>query len=95
MQRPRTVMLRDKIDYPLRQSHFFSEFYAVRYVTDDDLGTLRRFETVVWIFTQLILDKVFRGRRFPDVVVQRTDSRQQAIAPNNPTRFLSQLTDRV
>ena len=91
MQRPRAVMLRNKVDDSLRQAHFPGQFYAVCDMANDDLRTLDRLQTVVRILARLIFDEVFGCRGFADVVIQSSDSREQTIGANGAASFFSQL----
>ena len=80
MQRARAVMLRNEIDDPLRQAHLFRQLRAVCDVADYDLRALCGLQSVVRIFASLVLDKMLGRGRFADVVIKRTDPRQQAVA---------------
>ena len=95
MQRPRAVMLRDKIDDPLRQAHFLCELHAVSHVADDDLCALRGLEPVVRVLAELVFDKVFRSGRFPDVVIKCADAGQQRVSADDSAGFFGKLADGV
>ena len=43
----------------------------------------------------LILDKMLGRRRFADVVIERTDARQEAVAADNAAGFFGKLADGV
>src|SRR5207247_2992279 len=96
MQCARSVMLRDKIYYSFRQTHFACELLTVGDVGDDDLGALRRFQSVMRIFNaDLIFNKMFGRRRLPDVVIERADTRQESITADDTTCFLGKLANRM
>src|SRR5436190_5928866 len=95
MQRSRAMMLRDEINDPCRQSHLAGELNTVGHVADDYFRALRRFEPVVRILRQLIFNEMLRCGRFADIVIQSTDTGEQAIAADHAARLFGKLSDGV
>ncbi len=95
MQRSRAVMLRNKINYSCRQTHFPCQFCAVSYVADDNFRALRRFQTVVRISARLIFDKMFGRGGFSDVVIKCADACQQTVCADDAAGIFRQLSDGV
>jgi hypothetical protein len=60
-------------------------------VTGNDPGTLRRAQVIVRIITLLILDEIFRRSQLSNVMVKRSDARQQRIGADRASGFLGQL----
>src|SRR5690606_29669095 len=65
------------------------------HMADDDLGALCRFQAVVRILAQLVLDEMLRGGGLSDVMIERSDTRQKCVAAYNPAGFFGKLSDRV
>ena len=76
MQGAGAVVLRNEVRNLLGQIDFFGQLLAVGHVADDYSGTLRRPHVIVRVVALLILDKIFRRRDLPDIVVKRANACQ-------------------
>ena len=92
MERPSTVMLRDKLGDSFGQSDLFGQLRAVGDVAGNNLGALCRAQSVVGILALLVLDKIIRRREFPNVVVERANPSQQRIGGYGAAGVFRQLT---
>src|SRR5258708_3520720 len=95
MQRSCSMMLRNKVSHTPRQTDFFRQLQSISNMTRDDLGAGRRTEAVVWVGASLVLDKVIGRRHLADIVVKRSDARQQSVSADGAAGVFSQLSHRM
>src|SRR6266550_3323635 len=91
VQGARAMMLGNEIGYLLRQIDFFRQLNSIRDVAGDNSGTLRGAHVIVRVLALLVLNKVLRGRDLADIVIERSNARQQRICSNRATGVFCQL----
>ena len=95
MQSSSAVVLGNEVCNLFGQANLFSESETVGYVAGDDLRTLHGTQTIMRILSLLVLNKIFRGRKFSNVMVKRTNSGQQWIGADGAARIFGELTHRM
>src|SRR5438552_834441 len=95
MQGPGSMMLRDKVSDPLRQTDLLRQLQPVGNMAGNDLRARRGPQAIVRIAPNLVLYKVIGRRHFANIVVKRSDAGQQRVCTDGAAGVLSQLPDRM
>ena len=87
-------MLLDNVENRLGKTIGDTKFVPLLHMGSDDQGAHVRGQTVVGIFTAvLVLDEIFGYHCFPDIMIVRADTRKKRIRVNPLCRGFSQRAD--